>query len=109
MKNNFEDEVQELLLLSSMPDSWNTLIASVRNLALDVKLTSEMVKNSMLNGEYRKNKKKVMPPHLMLMWLNPTIRMKLVEVAKQDFNKVKTRNLGEIKVKTERSSHLLLL
>jgi hypothetical protein len=58
MKNNFEDEVKELLLLSSMPDSWNTLIASVSNLALDVKLTSEMVKNSMLNGEYRKNKKR---------------------------------------------------
>ena len=47
MKINFEDEVQALLLLSSMPDSWNTLVVSVSNSAPDGKLTLEMVKNSM--------------------------------------------------------------
>jgi hypothetical protein len=51
MKINFEDEVQALLLLSSMPDSWNTLVVSVSNSAPDGKLTLEMVKNSMLNEE----------------------------------------------------------
>jgi hypothetical protein len=54
MKINFEDELQALLLLSSMLDSWNTLVVSVSNLAPDGKLTLEMVKNSMLNEEARK-------------------------------------------------------
>ena len=57
MKINFEDEVQALLLLSSMPDSWNTLVVSVSNSAPDGKLTLEMVKNSMLNEEARKREK----------------------------------------------------
>jgi hypothetical protein len=29
MKINFEDEVQALLMLSSMPDSWNMLVVSL--------------------------------------------------------------------------------
>ena len=57
MKINFEDEVQALLLLSSMPDSWNTLVVSLSNSAPDGKLTLEMVKNSMLNEEARKKEK----------------------------------------------------
>jgi len=57
MKINLEYEVQALLLLSSMPDSWNTLVVSVSNSALDEKLTLEMVKNSMLNEEARKREK----------------------------------------------------
>jgi hypothetical protein len=57
MKINFEGEVQALFLLSSMPDSWNTLVVSVSNSALDGKLTLEMVKNIMLNEEARKKDK----------------------------------------------------
>ena len=57
MKINFEDEVQALLLLSSMLDSWNTLVVSISNSAPDGKLTCEMVKNSMLNEESRKREK----------------------------------------------------
>jgi hypothetical protein len=57
MKITFEDEVQALLLVSSMPDSWNTLVVSVSNSAPDGKLTLEMVKNSMLNEEARKKEK----------------------------------------------------
>jgi hypothetical protein len=57
MKINFEDKVQALLLLSSMPDSWNMLVVSVSNSALDGKLTLEMVKNSMMNEESRKKEK----------------------------------------------------
>jgi len=57
MKINFEHEVQALLLLSSMPDSWNTLVVSLSNSAPDEKLTLEMVKNIMLNEEARKKEK----------------------------------------------------
>nr|XP_040249189.1 uncharacterized protein LOC120966742 [Aegilops tauschii subsp. strangulata] len=57
LKINFEDEVQALLLLSSMPDSWNTLVVSLSNSAPDGKMTLEMVKNSMLNEEARKKEK----------------------------------------------------
>jgi hypothetical protein len=53
-----------------------------------------MVKNSMLNEEARKRRKNAMPPHLMLMWLNPMARKKPVDAAKQDLTKVKTRNPG---------------
>jgi hypothetical protein len=57
MNINFEDEVQALLLMSSMPDSWNTLVVSVSNSAPDGKLALEMVKNSMLNKEARNKEK----------------------------------------------------
>jgi hypothetical protein len=57
MKINFKDEVKALLLLSSMPDKWNTLVVSVSNSAMDGKLALEMVKNSMLNEEARKKEK----------------------------------------------------
>ncbi|KAK1694026.1 hypothetical protein QYE76_010723 [Lolium multiflorum] len=57
MKINLEDELQALLLLSSMPDSWNTLAVLVSNSALDGMLTLEMVKNSMLHEEARKREK----------------------------------------------------
>lgn len=39
MKINIEDEVQALLLLSSMPHSWNTLAVSLSNSTPDGKLT----------------------------------------------------------------------
>jgi hypothetical protein len=48
----------------------------------------------MLNERSQKEGKKVMPPHLMLMWLNPTAIKKPMDVAKQDFNKVKIRIPG---------------
>ena len=57
MKINLDDEVQALLLLSSLPDSWNMLVVSLSNSALDGKLTPEMVKNSMLNEEARRKEK----------------------------------------------------
>jgi hypothetical protein len=57
MKIDFEDEVQALLFMSSMPGSWNTHVVSISNSALDGKLTLEMVKNIILNEE-AKNKGK---------------------------------------------------
>jgi hypothetical protein len=57
MKINLDDEVQALLLLSSLPDNWNTLVVSLSNSASDGKLTLEMVKNSLLNEEARRKEK----------------------------------------------------
>ena len=44
MKINLDDEVQALLLLSSLPGSWNTFVVSLSNSAPDGKLTLELVK-----------------------------------------------------------------
>jgi len=44
-------------LLSSLPDSWNTLVVSLNNSAPDGKLTLELVKNSLLNKEARRKEK----------------------------------------------------
>jgi len=57
MKINLDDEVQALLLLSSLPDSWNTLVVSLSNSSPDGKLTLEMVKNNLLNEEARRKEK----------------------------------------------------
>jgi hypothetical protein len=46
-------------------------------------MTLDMVKNSMLNEEVD-IRKKVMPHHLMLMWLNLIARMKPVDIAQKD-------------------------
>ncbi|KAK6931899.1 hypothetical protein RJ641_001523 [Dillenia turbinata] len=48
---NLDDKVQALLLLSSLLDSWKTLVMNVSNLALNGKLTLEMVNDSMFNEE----------------------------------------------------------
>jgi len=57
MKINLDDEVQALLLLSSLPDSWNMLVVSLSNSAPDGKLTPDMAKNNMLNEEARRKEK----------------------------------------------------
>lgn len=49
-----EDEVQALLLLSSLPDSWETLVISLSNSAPNGKLTLDMVKDSLFNEEARR-------------------------------------------------------
>lgn len=54
MKINLDGEVQALLLLSSLPDSWNTLVVLLSNSAPDGKLTPKMVKNSLQNEEARR-------------------------------------------------------
>jgi hypothetical protein len=85
------------------------LVVPISNLDLDEKLTLETVKNSMLNKEVRKKKKNMMPPHLIFMWLNPMARMITVDVSNTKFSKDKTTNPGEVKVKIETRSYLLLL
>ena len=43
MKIILDDELQELLLLHYLPDSWETLVVSVNNSAPNGKLTLDMV------------------------------------------------------------------
>ena len=54
-KMPLDDELQPLLLLSSLPDSWETLIVSLRNSCQEDKLSVEVVEASLLNEEMRRN------------------------------------------------------
>jgi hypothetical protein len=54
MKLVLDDEVQALLMLSSLPDSWETLVVSLSNSAPNGVMTMVMVKDSMLNEEARR-------------------------------------------------------
>jgi len=53
MKMSLKDELQALLLLSSIPDNWKTLIVSVSNSAPDGIVTISLVTSSLLNEELR--------------------------------------------------------
>ena len=53
MKLELDDEVQALLLLSSLPDGWETLVVSLSNSAPNGMITVNMVKY-MFNEEARK-------------------------------------------------------
>ncbi|XP_057806204.1 uncharacterized protein LOC131021133, partial [Salvia miltiorrhiza] len=54
MKISLDDEVVALLLLSSLPDSWDTLVVSISNSAPGGALTLQMVKDCLLNEESRR-------------------------------------------------------
>jgi hypothetical protein len=54
MKLALDDEVQALLVLSSLPDSWKTLVVSLSNSALNGVITMGMVKDSMFNEEAKR-------------------------------------------------------
>ena len=57
MKMNIDDEIQASLLLSSLPDSWETLVVTVSNFTPNGILTMESVKDSLLNEKARKKEK----------------------------------------------------
>ena len=57
MKMNIYDEMQASLLLSSLPDSWETLVVTVSNSTPDGILIMENVKDSLLNEEGRRKEK----------------------------------------------------
>lgn len=57
MKMVLEDEMQALLLLSSLLNSCDTLVISLRNSASDGKLTMDMVKDSLLNEGARRKER----------------------------------------------------
>ena len=54
MKMTLDDELQALLLLSSLPDSWETLVVSLSNSTPDGKLTIANVSSSLLDEETRR-------------------------------------------------------
>ncbi|KAK6947581.1 hypothetical protein RJ641_001054 [Dillenia turbinata] len=54
LKINFDDKVQVLLLLSSLPNNWKTLVVIVSNSAPNGKLTLGMVKDNMFNKKTRR-------------------------------------------------------
>ncbi|GFZ02195.1 metallopeptidase M24 family protein [Actinidia rufa] len=51
---HFDDEMQALLLLSSLLESWETLVVSLSNFGQDGKLTMSTVKDALFNEETRK-------------------------------------------------------
>ncbi|KAF8387595.1 hypothetical protein HHK36_026248 [Tetracentron sinense] len=54
MKLVLDDELQALLLLSSLPDSWETLVVTVSNSAPNGELSMSLVTNSLFNEETRR-------------------------------------------------------
>ena len=50
----FDDEIQGLWLLGSLPDSWETLRTSLSNSAPDGVITMDMTKSCLLNEEMRR-------------------------------------------------------
>ena len=54
-----DDEIHALCLISSLPDSWETLVVSLSNSAPDGVLTLKMVKESMLNEENRRKERRL--------------------------------------------------
>ena len=53
---NIDDELQTLIL-SSLPESWDTLVVTLNNSALDGKLSMDNVTDSLLNEESRRKEK----------------------------------------------------
>ena len=54
MKVVLDDELQALFLLSSLPDSWETLVVTISNSAPDGVLSLDVIKESMFNEEIRR-------------------------------------------------------
>ena len=54
IKIRLDDEMQAVLLLSSLPDSWETLVVSLSTSAPEGKLTMSMVTDAMYNEETRR-------------------------------------------------------
>ncbi|KAF7138424.1 hypothetical protein RHSIM_Rhsim07G0110100 [Rhododendron simsii] len=54
MKIVFDDELQALMLLSSLPKTWETLVVTVSNLAPDGVVSMSQVTSSLLNEETRR-------------------------------------------------------
>ena len=54
---NIDDELQTLILLNSLPESWDTLVVTLGNSALDGKLSMDNITDSMLNEESRRKEK----------------------------------------------------
>ncbi|CAH9145171.1 unnamed protein product [Cuscuta epithymum] len=61
------DEMQSLLLLSSLPDSWQTLVVTLSNSAApDDKLTMSVVKDALFNEEARRKDMSTYETHALV-------------------------------------------
>lgn len=54
-----DDELQALLLLSSLPESWDTLVVTLSNSVPDGKLSMDTVSDSLLNEESRRKERNI--------------------------------------------------
>ncbi|CAH9074170.1 unnamed protein product [Cuscuta europaea] len=61
------DEMQSLLLLRSLPDSWETLVVTLNNSAPDGKLTMSVVKDALFNEEARRKDMSTYQTHALVM------------------------------------------
>ena len=52
-----DDEMLALLLLTLLPESWNTLVVTLSNSAVGGKITMETITNSLLNEEVRRKER----------------------------------------------------
>ncbi|GKV52757.1 hypothetical protein SLEP1_g59325 [Rubroshorea leprosula] len=60
VKLAIDDEVQALILLSSLPDSWETLVVTLSNSTRDGEMTLQLVKDSILSEESRRKEQGIM-------------------------------------------------
>jgi len=60
------NEMQALILLSSLPDSWETLVVSISNSTLNGKITLKKVKDSILNEEKRRKGTNTFESHALV-------------------------------------------
>ena len=51
---NFDEEIQGLWFLNTLPDSWETLCVSLTNFSTGGKVTMEYAKSGVLNEEVRR-------------------------------------------------------
>ena len=56
---NLDDEVQALLLFSSLPDSWETMVVSISNSAPNGVLTMTIAKEAVMNEEFRRKEQEI--------------------------------------------------
>ena len=52
-----DDEIQAILLLTSLPESWDALVVTLSNSTPDGKLTMDTVCDSLLNEEARRKER----------------------------------------------------
>ncbi|CAH9088439.1 unnamed protein product [Cuscuta epithymum] len=67
MKICLDDELQALFLLSSLPDSWETLVVTISNSAPDGVLSLDVIKESMFNEEIRRKEMGVDNTHALVV------------------------------------------
>ena len=67
MKVVLDDELQALFLLSSLPDSWETLVVTISNSDPDGVLSLDVIKDSMFNEEIRRKEMGVDNSHALVV------------------------------------------